>query len=176
MNFKSIAYLKTGNAVQQKAYKTLTDLCFFETFKNYEPLLVGTIPIEINIQNSDLDLILFTTNVQELALKLTQQYQHKANFKLKISNLEQHILVCTFTYQDFEIEIYSQNIPTTKQNGYLHMVKEYEILKAMPPSFKQQVIQLKKQGLKTEPAFAQLLKLTGNPYQSLLTYVIPSKN
>ena len=36
--------------------------------------------------------------------------------------------------------------------------------------FRRQIIDLKKQGLKTEPAFAKLLALTGDPYVELLSF------
>ena len=56
--------------------------------------------------------------------------------------------------------------------GYLHMVIEYKILLQKGESFRQQVIALKQSGLKTEPAFAQLLGLPGNPYTALLEFNI----
>ncbi|MGL5579695.1 MAG: DUF4269 domain-containing protein, partial [Cetobacterium sp.] len=34
--------------------------------------------------------------------------------------------------------------------------------------FRQKIIELKKDGMKTEPAFAFLLKLEGNPYDKIL--------
>ena len=42
-----------------------------------------------------------------------------------------------------------QDIPTSHQNGYRHMVIEHRILKLMGSTFRNNVIQYKKQGLKT---------------------------
>ena len=172
MDFTTINYLKTGTATQQKAYTTLTHLNIFKDLKKYNPILVGTIPIDIQTSKSDLDIILETNHVSELADCLTKLYKNQANFNLEIKNVNQHILVCNFWFEDFEIEIYSQNIATHIQNGYLHMVKEHEILQANSNDFKQQIIALKQQGIKTEPAFAQLLNLKGNPYEALLDYEV----
>lgn len=49
------------------------------------------------------------------------------------------------------------------------MVIEYFLIKNVN-GLKEKVIKLKKQGYKTEPAFAYLLKLSGDPYESLIEY------
>ncbi len=56
--------------------------------------------------------------------------------------------------------------------AYRHMIKEYEILKMYGEEFRKQIIQLKRQGLKTEPAFGVLLGLKNDPYIELLNYQI----
>lgn len=48
------------------------------------------------------------------------------------------------------------------------MLIEYNLLKTYGDPFRERIIQLKKQGIKTEPAFAQLLGLKGDPYLALL--------
>ena len=48
------------------------------------------------------------------------------------------------------------------------MMVEYQLLKEKGEGFKQQIIDLKKSGFKTEPAFAIALGLTGDPYEALL--------
>lgn len=176
MNFTSIHYLKTGNSVQKKAFNVLTALNIFEDFKEYQPLLVGTIPLEIQTLKSDLDIILYTNQITDLAKKLELYFKSEKEFTIRVIDLEQHILVCDFWFEGFEIEIYSQNKPTQQQMGYLHMLKEYEILQANSNAFKKQIIALKQQGIKTEPAFAQLLNLEGNPYEALLNYEIKKEH
>jgi hypothetical protein len=49
------------------------------------------------------------------------------------------------------------------------MIAEYKILQEEGEEFKQKIIELKKQGIKTEPAFGILLGLE-NPYEDLLKY------
>ncbi len=56
----------------------------------------------------------------------------------------------------------------TQQNAYKHMVVEDRILKRLGPVFRDNVRKLKSSGVKTEPAFARLLGLEGDPYQRLL--------
>ncbi|MNI85004.1 hypothetical protein D3C73_1419600 [compost metagenome] len=73
-----------------------------------------------------------------------------------------------FTIEGWPIEIFGQNKPTHEQNGFIHMIIEDRMLKLFGKQFKEQIIKLKREGLKTEPAFANLLQLEGDPYLTLL--------
>jgi len=71
--------------------------------------------------------------------------------------------------EEFPIEIFAQNKPTIEQNAYRHMIAEYKILQEKGEEFKEKIIDLKKKGIKTEPAFGMLLGLE-NPYEDLLKF------
>jgi hypothetical protein len=71
---------------------------------------------------------------------------------------------------DFEIELFGQQVPTTKQMAYRHLIVEHNLLLQHGEIFRQLIIELKKQGCKTEPAFAIALGLKGDPYMELLKF------
>ncbi len=48
------------------------------------------------------------------------------------------------------------------------MIVEHRILEQKGIEFRYKIKKLKSNGIKTEPAFAKLLKLEGNPYDELL--------
>jgi hypothetical protein len=48
------------------------------------------------------------------------------------------------------------------------MLIEHSLLTEKGEHFRQEIIKLKRQGLKTEPAFAKLLGLDGDPYKAIL--------
>ncbi len=50
-----------------------------------------------------------------------------------------------------------------------HFQIERRLLALFGVDFQSRVVALKRQGIKTEPAFAALLKLPGDPYEALLT-------
>ena len=77
-------------------------------------------------------------------------------------------MAASFTLEGFVIEIYGQPIPVRDQAAYRHMLAEYKILQEKGEAFRQQIIELKKQGLKTEPAFGKLLGIEGDVYEKLL--------
>ena len=168
-NFKNIEYLKQGNAKQQKAYQALNKLGVFEKLKKFSPLLTGTIPIEIDLPESDLDIICKCNNHEAFANLLVKLFGQNKDFR--VHSHEKYGLkatVCQFWFNDFEIEIFGQNKATEKQNAYRHMLIAHRILQEKGAEFKAEVIALKAKSLKTEPAFAELLKLEGNPYDALL--------
>ncbi|BAP30361.1 uncharacterized protein CHSO_1324 [Chryseobacterium sp. StRB126] len=171
-DFTKIDYLRDGNERQRSAYKVLTDYNIFEKLSNYSPVLAGTIPIEIDIESSDLDIIC------EVDLRFEKEFLEEIILSTFISTdvdvLVEKIMVngeksivLNFTLEEFPIEIFGQNKVSTEQNAYRHMIAEHKILQEKGEEFKQKIIELKKQGIKTEPAFGMLLGLE-NPYEDLL--------
>lgn len=174
IDFTKIDYLKEGNDKQKRAYEVLTKYRIFEILSCYSPILAGTIPIEIDIEGSDLDIIC------EVDLRFEEDFLDEIMFSklipfeidVKVENLiikGEKCIVLNFTLEEFPIEIFGQNKPTTEQNAYRHMIAEYKILQEKGEEFKQKIIELKKQGIKTEPAFGLLLNLE-NPYEDLLKF------
>lgn len=169
IDFTTIDYLKEGNERQKRAYEVLLKYKIFEKLNNYSPLLAGTIPIEIDIEGSDLDIICEVKDNIEFKKFLIQVFD---DFDISIKKLiinDEESLVCNFELEDFPIEIFGQNKPTIEQNAYRHMIAEYKIIQEKGEEFKQKIIELKKKGIKTEPAFGMLMGFE-NPYEDLLKY------
>lgn len=172
IDFTAIDYLKEGNETQRRAYKVLTRYRIFEKLKAYSPVLAGTIPIGIDVEGSDLDIICqvdLTCEedfLDELMFKKIVPQDVEVAVKSMVVNGEKSIVV-NFMLDGFPVEIFGQDIPPVQQNAYRHMLAEYSILKEKGDGFKQEIIQLKRQGIKTEPAFGLLLGLE-DPYEDLL--------
>ncbi|MDH6252874.1 hypothetical protein M2347_002601 [Chryseobacterium sp. H1D6B] len=172
IDFTKTDYLKRGNEVQRRAYDVLEKYKVFEKLKAYSPILAGTIPIEIDIEGSDLDII----------CEVNPQFEEDFLSDLKINELipsdvkvdntvinGEKCIVLNFMLEEFPVEIFGQNKLTTEQNAYRHMIAEYKILQEKGEKFKQKIIELKTNGIKTEPAFGLLLGLE-NPYEDLLKF------
>ncbi|AYN01741.1 DUF4269 domain-containing protein [Chryseobacterium sp. 3008163] len=174
IDFTKIDYLKDGNERQKRAFEVLTKYRIFKVLEFYSPILAGTIPIEIDIEGSDLDIIC------ELDFKFEEDFlddiafskmiPFKADVKVEYPIIDgETSIVINFILEEFPIEIFAQNKPTTQQNAYLHMIAEHKILQEKGEDFKQKIIELKKKGIKTEPAFGMLLNLE-NSYEDLLKF------
>jgi hypothetical protein len=172
-DFTSIEYLKTGNEKQIHAFEVLSQNKVLINLAEFDPILVGTIPINIDIENSDLDIICYWKNKTDFIAKLNALFGNETDFQIRETLIDnQETIIANFKINAFEIEIFGQNIPTKNQNGYKHMIIENEILQAKDENFRVEIIKLKQNGYKTEPAFAYLLGLNGDPYSELLKYQI----
>lgn len=78
--FLNIEYLSQGNQRQRKAYEILTETSIFEVLGEYNPILVGTIPIVIDIPSSDLDIICEVHDFEEFEQLLVQCFQEMSMF------------------------------------------------------------------------------------------------
>lgn len=168
-HFNTILYLKKGNKKQKRAYNILLRHQIMEQLSAFTPILVGTIPIEIDIDSSDLDIICQYKAQIPFKEFLIETFGHYPEFKVNINEHQtMSSVVASFLCESFIIEVFGQPIPCKEQNAYRHMIIEHRLIQERGETFRQQIVQLKQQGLKTEPAFSKLLGLTGNPYQALL--------
>ena len=170
-NFKDLSYLQSGNSRQRAAFTVLTQHKVLENLAEFDPILVGTIPINIDVENSDLDIVCYWKDKSDFIEKVKQLFEKKDRFSIRedlINNQES--VIANFFIDAFEIEIFGQNTSTELQNGYRHMLIEHQILNSKDENFRLEIIKLKENGIKTEPAFGLLLGLKGNVYEELLDY------
>lgn len=135
----------------------------------FDPVLVGTIPIDIDVPGSDLDILCCWQDAEEFCTVLKRLFSTQEGFCIRMESIRGQIsVIASFILEGWEVEIFGQNIPTRQQMGYRHMLVEERIVKERGDQFRHAVRSLKMQGIKTEPAFAQLLGLGGDPYLALL--------
>jgi hypothetical protein len=169
-DFKDIIYLNNGSPQQQKAYAVLTESKILYHLQPFHPTLAGTMPLDIFIEGkSDLDILCEAASFESVENVLLKCFVNETGFSIYRKDIQGiDTLLCNFMLQSFPVEIFCQAIAPTHQLAYRHMVIEYRLLKKYGEPFKKEVLKLKKQGIKTEPAFAILLRLSGNPYEALL--------
>lgn len=164
IDFIDISYLAHGNDKQKLVYYILCEHQILTKLTAYKPIVVGTIPIEIDIPNSDLDIICEVSDFNQFHVFVKKEFSEFEGFNFQI---EESHYVANFSIDGLPIEIYAENKPTQYQNAYLHMLIEYRLIQLLGADFKARVINLKQQGYKTEPAFGKLLGLK-SPYMDLL--------
>lgn len=168
-NFFNISYLSTGSEAQQSAFKVLQKSKILDTLHNYSATLVGTYPIDIAIESSDLDIICEVHEHGQFMAILKKSFSDKIGFEVIQKEIRNEMItICRFDDAGFKFEIFGQDKPVHKQWAYRHMVIEHQLLEKYGAAFKSKVIELKKKGIKTEAAFAILLQLHGDPYEALL--------
>lgn len=166
--FTSITYLQSGNDKQQKVYEVINKLNIMEDLALYSPVLCGTIPIRIDILHSDLDIVMEVHNYDFFEQEIRSLYGSYEGFEMKKKNFKNILTIkVNFKFEGFEFELFAQPQPVRNQNAYKHMIVEHMLL-MQHPHIREEVIELKEQGVKTEPAFAQVLKIDGDPYEELI--------
>ncbi|MFB9863116.1 DUF4269 domain-containing protein [Rufibacter immobilis] len=169
IQFDTIDYLRSGDARQRQAYEVLTSYAVLDCLTEFTPVLTGTIPLQIYVETSDLDISCYWQKKADFLSTLQKCFGPYEGFAVRELHLAgSETIIANFFLQDFEVEVFGQNRPSKEQHAYRHMLIEYQILSVKGEEFREQVIALKKQGYKTEPAFAKLLGLAGDPYKALL--------
>lgn len=166
----SIERLRTGDTRQQEAYKTILQLNILNDLQHYHPVLCGTYPLAIFVEDSDLDIILQAFHLDRLESDIRRFYSGFSDFSIKRKRIrDQEVIKANFQFHTFMFELFGQKQAVDQQNAYLHMVIEDHILK-QNPTFKREVIRLKQEGMNTEACFCKLLRLEGDPFEQLLLY------
>ena len=167
--FQSIDYLKHGNQKQKAVFQLLLDLKLWHILDDYNPILAGTIPIGIDIKGSDLDILCEVSEFDTFKILVQKEFAAYEDFSLEEGeSRNESYLSVSFKCSDFIIEIFAQDTPVIEQHAFRHMIIEDYFLLSRGEAFKAKIIALKNQGIKTEPAFAKVLGLSGDPYLELL--------
>jgi hypothetical protein len=170
-NWRSIGYLKQGSETQKRAFRSLQKSKVLLELSQFDPIVVGTVPLGINLPYSDIDIVCHFSGNADLRVLLNKMFSHLDSFKSWTKEYDDGLAtVCVFRKLGFEYEIFLQDKPSDQQMAFRHMVQECRLLNLLGENFKVRIIELKKNGIKTEPAFATVLGLKGNPYRKLLDF------
>ncbi|MGE5264694.1 MAG: DUF4269 domain-containing protein [Acidobacteriota bacterium] len=168
-DWRNITYLKRGNSRQRKAYAVLRALGVFEILRAYDPVLVGTVPIEVDIETSDVDIICNVNDLAAFEHEVTAAFGSCEGFQVERKAVEDvPRVVADFYYGGFPFQVFGQPRAVEAQNGYRHMVIEARLLEIGGEAARDEIRRLKRAGFKTEPAFARYFGLEGDPYVALL--------
>ncbi|MES0810635.1 DUF4269 domain-containing protein [Roseibium sp. SCPC15] len=134
----------------------------------FNPVVIGTPPLGIAIESSDIDIACSAEDLSHFGNTVKLQFGDLQEFRLRsVDHLSNPAVVASFIALDWQIELFCQELETDDQWGVRHFRVEQRLL-TIEPELRREVLELKQQGLKTEPAFAHLLKLPGNPYEAML--------
>lgn len=169
-DWRDIQYLQDGTPRQRAAYHALQALDILAILAPFDARLVGTIPLDVDIPGSDLDIICQTFDLTVFAALLQAEFGQYSGFKMaRKQRYGRAVLVCDFVYREWPIQVYGSPTPVPEQRAWRHMLAEASLLAGAGPEAREAIRALKLAGLKTEPAFARYFNLSGDPYEILLT-------
>jgi hypothetical protein len=169
-DWRNIAYLLDGTERQQAAYRALRYVGIESILVDFDPLLVGTLPLNIDIESSDLDILLEIPDEFQYAQVLFPYFAEYKNFHYRRKIIRgETAWITNFYAHGFEFELFAQRKPTTQQTAYHHLLVENRLLEIAGETAREAIRKLKQGGLKTEPAFAQYFDFQNDdPYEALL--------
>ena len=148
--------------------QVLDQLGLLQALAEFEPTVIGTPPLGIDIESSDIDIACTAKDLSRFKSDATRRFGRESAFCTEdLQCFTDPAARIGFLASDWEIELFCQAIPIREQWGVRHFLLEKRLLE-LRPSLRDKVIELKRSGLKTEPAFATLLKLEGDPYEAML--------
>jgi len=102
-------------------------------------------------------------------VQLSQKFGSQSFFKTRYQVVDElETLTVNFKLAGVPFEIFAQDKPSVTQQAYLHFLIEERLLKLGGTGFKEKVLAARKNEIKTEPAFAAVLGVKGDPYLELL--------
>ena len=151
-----------------KFEQVVENLSLMTILSNFEPCIIGTPPLGLELDSSDIDIACSANDLTYFKTITLEKFGTFDCFQCHHSVWQgQNSVIVRFCAYDWEIELFCQTIPTEQQQGVRHFKIEQRLLK-IEPKLRDIVLQLKQHGLKTEPAFAHALGLSGDPYLSIL--------
>jgi len=173
-SFSGVARLANVSPRGARAAEILKRHRLLDCLVAYQPEVVGTLPLAIDTSESDIDILCNVPDLAAFSEFSDRVFGHFDGYNLHLRPATSHVaaaLVVRFECDGLPVEIFATNCPTRSQYGFVHMLIEARILFVMGDEFARQVRELKQSGIKTEPAFAKLLGLFGDPYMELAELV-----
>ena len=134
----------------------------------FDPIVIGTPPLGMAIESSDIDIACSASDLEQFGKAARREFGDLRSFSLhKTEQLNEPSILASFVNSGWEIELFCQRLRTEDQWGVRHFRIEQRLL-AFQPGLRAEVLRLKRLGLKTEPAFAKLLRLPGEAYEAVL--------
>jgi hypothetical protein len=167
-NLHDIAYLANGTPKQRRAFAAIDAVGIFKDLRTFTPALAGTIPLGIDTASSDLDIICRAEHFTEFEDRVRSCYDHHEAFGHQrdvVRGVE--TVLAWFWYDGWEFELFAQDVPVAEQFACLHLRVEARLLALGGEAARAAIQELKRTGMKTEPAFALYFGIEGEAYLEL---------
>jgi hypothetical protein len=134
----------------------------------FDPRVAGTPPLGLDLPGSDIDVLCFAPDARAFTDTVWRAFSGSQAFIVKQWVSSPRSVIASFEAVGWRIELYGEAIPVDLQRGWRHFTIERRLLTLGGHEFRTAVLALRRQGMKTEPAFAAALELQGDPYLALL--------
>lgn len=134
----------------------------------FDPHVVGTPPLGLDLPTSDIDVICFAPDADAFTCAVWNAFGLCPEFRIWQWIGRDRAVVANFADAGWIIEVFGQASPIAQQFGWRHFLVEERLLALGGDAFRTALMTRRHNGMKTEPAFAAALGLDGDPYEALL--------
>lgn len=139
-----------------------------ERLAAFDPHVAGTFPLGLNVVGSDIDVLCHAHDVAAFAEAVWSAYAYLEHFALMQWCCAPHALIARFTLGGVAFELFGGADPVVQQAAWQHFEVERHLLDMGGEPFYRAVMSERARGLKTEPAFAKVLGLSGDAFNQML--------
>lgn len=134
----------------------------------FDARVAGTFPLGIAVPGSDVDVLCHAPDAGEFSRVVWGAFAGAADFAMHQWLRDERAVVAVFTIDGVPFELFGSPVPVDAQVGWRHFEIERRLLDERGPEFRASVMAARAAGMKTEPAFAHVLGLAGDPYAAVL--------
>jgi hypothetical protein len=171
-HLRDAAHLASGTPRQRRAHAALGEVGVLRDLARFDATLIGTVPLGVDLPDSDLDIACRALDAVEFAAELRRLYGAMSGFDIRAAEVSLpapgRAIVASFAHGGERYEVFGEARAVEEQAGFRHMVVEARLLELAGPSLRDHVRRLRMGGARTEPAFASALGLDGDPYRRML--------
>ena len=141
----------------------------WDALARFHPVMAGSIPLGLGTEASDVDVLVEVGNLKAFGQQCTHTWGGRPGFSLAEREWQgSPAVICRFQADSRLCEVFAQPRPVAQQRGCRHLIAEWRLLIAGGDGLHDAVRSARRRGLKTELAFAEVLRLEGDPYLALL--------
>ena len=141
----------------------------FDVTRPYRGTFIGSIALDLHGEDADADIVCEAMDLAAFRNALTAAFGARPDFHIDADlYLDRPAMICRFALDGLPVEVFGRPEPLEGHESYRHFRAAERLLAIGGEGLRQAVRNLKAQGLKTEPAFAQALALPGRPFDAML--------
>lgn len=138
------------------------------TLAEFDPHLAGTLPLGVALPTSDVDILCHAADPDAFAIALWTAFSGETDFSLRQWIISDRPVIASFVAHGWPFQVFGQKKAVNEQNGWRHFLVERRLLRLGGATFRAAIMRERARGAKTEPAFAAVLRLQGDPYLVIL--------
>lgn len=134
----------------------------------FDPHVAGTPPLGLDLADSDIDVLCHAPDPVQFVCAIWAAFGGYPDFLAWQWVAGERPVIAQFSAEGWAFELFGCPQPVCGQMGWRHFQIEQRLLSLGGNALRNMIIDQRRVGLKTEPAFAAVLNLSGDPYEALL--------